>query len=362
MLKKDNVSKRLFLVIAGLFLLSSLFADISFYGLIRTGAWAYKTDDNKISYTGNLYSSSRFGLKYFSDDFKTKIEFGYKKNNFMYLRLAYAEYSFNKFSILLGKYYTGFSAANYSSQVASFFTGSELANIGIGAFYDESKPMFKITYDKKFYLILMQPSFPIFKLGPFLLFDPNTSFPKLNLGYNFISENLSVYYTLGFNYIPKNYDDINDDDDDDINNDDYINEFAVATTLIFKHNNLEIKSQINYGKDICDYGILNFLPNDIIKKGYEENSFCHVSEAYGGFFQFGYKINTKKIISGIGYTKEKGPTINGSASYWDIFSQINFTIKKNLTCTPEIGFILLNDDSLTTKKYSYLGSRLQFAF
>jgi hypothetical protein len=163
MIKKTVNLKKVILAIFGIMLFSTLFADVSVYGLLNTGAWYYNSDKtftgskSMTDLTTTLYTTSNIGAKFSKDNVNGKIELGLGNNNIVFLRLAFVQLKKDNLSFIFGQDYTGFTSKNYSSQVTSFNTSSELANIGLGAFYDSRKPMLKICYDKKLYVIFMRP-------------------------------------------------------------------------------------------------------------------------------------------------------------------------------------------------------------
>ncbi len=361
MFKRSVNFKKVILAILGIMLFSTLFADVSVYGLLRTGAWYYNSDKtftgskSITEFTSTLYAASRIGAKFTKDGINGKFEIGVKNNNAVFLRLAFVQFKKDNLSFLVGQDFTGFTSKNYSSQVTSFNSSTDLANVGLGAFFDSRKPMLKICYDKKLYVIFMQPS----KVNPANL-DPsaiNALFPKINLGYNFIGDNFSVFPTFGLNF--SKYD--KENNSNNLNIDDTVLAYAFATTFNFKLDVFELKGQVNYGQNISDYGIKGYHANALFD--FNKNSVIN-NVTLGGFLQTGFNLSNKKLIFGFGYTSTKNDNQDDPNTAMDTFLQINLPIAKNLTLTPELGYIDYMEDGNGNEEGSqaYFGSRLQAKF
>ncbi len=352
--------KKLVLLILGLVLVASLFADVKVYGRVRTGAWYTNYDkdftggNSLLKLNSAIYASSRFGASFNYDNFKAKAEIGMKNGNAIFLRLAYGEYNFGSVKVLFGQDFTGFTSKNYSSQAYNSNRSSEVANVKFGAFFDSRHPMLKLTFAKMLYVMFMQPN----KVDPAGIGAASIDalFPKVNFGLNYKADNFSISPTFGFNYSKYNK------DRNPLEIDDAVTAFAFATSFKYMMDKFCFKAQINYGQNIADYGIKAPANSSAY---YDANNELKNSTTMGGFLQMQLNLNNKtNIIVGGGLSSAKNDRLNDADNAMDTFLQANFKISKNFMMTPEVGYINYMEDGFGNKQGTeiYFGSRLQATF
>ena len=348
--------KKLLFMLIGIALITGLMAEVNFYGQVRAGMWYYNMDKDftggkaKLDMTTKLYGNSRLGAKFKFENIKGKFELGLGGNNAS-LRLAYAEYDFGAYSILVGQNYTGFPSKNLTAQAASIFTGGDFLGIGYGAAYDGRRAQIRFSTNN-IYFIMMQPN----KVNPADLNAETIDalFPKINFGYNYKSDNISLYPTFGLNYSAYNK--------DRAGRDDAILAYAFATTFVFNADILCLKGQVNYGQNVNNYGIGSVVVAnalwDVIK-----NEVINTT-TFGGFLQATLKTNIAKFTLGGTYTSGNNDTLDDADTAMSVFGQANFKLSKNFCIIPEIGLLAQMEDGKGDKEGSvmYFGTKLQAKF
>ena len=348
--------KKLLLVLVGIALISGLMAKVDFYGQVRTGAWYYKTDENwtggkTFDLTSKLYGNSRVGAKFAKDKLSAKIELGLKNNDAV-LRLAYAKYKFDSFSIIFGQDYTGFPSKNLTSQANAVFGGSDLLGVGYGAAFDGRQAQFKFAMDNGFYFILMQPN-KVDPQGNGAAID--ALLPKMNFGFNYKSDSFSLFPTFGVNYSKYNK--------DKAHMDDAVLAYAFATTFVFKADMLNLKAQVNYGQNTKDYGIKGNIVKSSASWDTQNNKVIN-STTYGGYLQATLKTDIAKFTLGGTYISNKNDNLNEPDTAASAFVQANVKISKKLCVVPEAGKLMKMEDGNGNKQGSsiYFGTKLQAKF
>ena len=339
---------------------TSIYADLNFYGKVNTGVWYvrknanFTTTETIFDMNSGLYATSKIGANFKVNNFTAKVEVGLKNQNNIYLRLAYGIYDFGKVKLLFGQDYTGFTSKNYSSQ-AYLGNSSELANVGIGAFYHKRVPMVKLIFHEKLFISFIQPT----KINPAVetLDTIDALIPKINFGLDYKTDDFSIYPTFGFNYSKYSKDRTFQGIDNSVL------AYAFATTIKYHNDIFCIKGQVNYGQNVTDYGIIG-LNNasagyDLIEKVVID------SKTLGGFLQFKYNLSKKSnFILGGGYSSSDNDTLDEPDTAMDIFGQLNIRFSKNFNITPEIGYINFMEDGngINEGTITYFGTRLQANF
>ena len=349
--------KRFLLVLVGIALISGLMAKVNFYGQVRTGAWYYQNDKDRpggkvLNLTSKLYGNSRFGAKFANDNLSAKFEFGLGNGN-VGLRLAYAKYKFDSFSLLLGQDYTGFPSKNLTSQATAAFSGSDLLGIGYGAAYDGRQAQVKLAMDNGFYFIMMQPN----KVDPagFGIDKIDALLPKINLGFNYKSDALSIYPTLGINYSAYNKDRATVDD--------AVLAYIFASTFVFKVDMLSIKAQVNYGQNAKNYGIKGNIVTSAVSWDTAKAEVINTN-TFGGYLQASLKTDIAKFTFGGAYISGKNDSLDDADTAMTAFMQAKINIAKKLCFVPEVGTAMYMEDGHGNKEGNvmYFGTKLQANF
>ncbi len=333
-----------------------LFANIDFYGQVRTGLWYNMQDED---YTGAeartkmdflLYKNSRLGFNFSADKYMAKAEVGFSSS--VVLRLLYGEYSFNKFKLLAGKAYTGFS--DFPSQVVACIYSYDNLMIGYGFYYDSSQPQIRFTLDNGLYVILMAPK--IIDPAGFGADAVDALLPKINIGYKTHFGNIYFHPTFGINMGNYNKDVTG-------NIDESIMAYVGAITVGYVEGPYSLKAQVNFGQNSFDYGILGCTAR---YAGWdaEKNEIIAVSN-FGGFAEFGYAINEKTSIkAGFGYNGSDMDTLDETDGASTFFFQTTRKLAENVFLVPEVGMINDMEDGMGNKEGSrtYFGAKLQMNF
>jgi hypothetical protein len=347
--------KRIIFIILAVFTGMSLIADIDFYGQVRTGLWYELQDED---FTGGepktnmdllLYKNSRLGFNFTNDNYKAKAEIGFSTS--VVLRHLYAEYDFGKFSLLAGKTYTGFS--EFNGQVVACIYSYDNLMIGYGFYYDSSQPQIKFSHKKGLYVSLQKPK----------IFDPaqlgvntiDALMPKINLGYKTNFGNLYFHPTFGINMTQYNK--------DMTGMDEALLAYVGALTLKYTDGPYCFKTQVNFGLNSFDYGILG-CTSRYAEWDLDKNEIIDVSN-FGGYAEFGYKLNDKTSLkTGFGYSGSDMDTLDEADGASTGYFQVTRKLAKDVILVPEVGFINDMEDGMGNIEGSrtYFGAKLQMNF
>ena len=350
--------KKVLLLAIALMLVVSVFAEVDFYGHVRTGLWYDMQDEDftesesRIDFDYSLYKNSRFGTNISKDNFKAKVEFGFSSN--VLLRHLYGEYDFGKFNLLVGKTFTGFN--DFASQTASLVLGYDGLLVGYGMMYDGLQNMVKISMDNGAYLALMQPK----EVDPASVGGVDALMPKFNLGYKFKTKNLYIHPTLGVNMSKYNKDFAIDELGVDYDN--TILAYVFATTVKYNMGRFYVKSQVNYAQNAADYGMLG---GTISKASYSTDDEILNVTSFGGYGEFGYKLNNMlSVVAGGGYVASDRNGLDDSNTAMSAFVQTAVKLADNVMIVPEIGIIDNMEDGSGKVEgaRTYFGTRLQMTF
>ena len=350
--------KKVIVVILTLLLTGTMFAKVDFYGSARLGYWYQMMDEemtggeSRIDMQFDRNSTSRLGMKFTADKLFSVAEFGF--SNSVYLRLLYAKRDMGNYELLVGQDYTGFNLANASSQGTSLLLGYENLMIGYGTVYDGRHPMIKVIMDNGFYGSLESPE----KMDPLNLGADaiDALIPKINLGYNYKTENFCVSPTFGFNMSQYN------SDFNDSENDETVTAFVFATTFKYKMDDLELKSQINYGQNEADYGVIS--TTSAYASWDAEKGDVINSSTIGGYLQASYPFNFAKLTAGAGYVSSSADYLDDPDTGMSAFLQAAFKLHKNVSIIPEVGLIdnMEDGNDVDEGSFTYFGAKFQYDF
>ena len=369
--------KKITVLVLSLTLSCFLFADFDFYGNARMGLWYQQSDEDytegeaRWDMNYDFYTNSRFGATYDIENYNAGVEFGFKSGD-VSLRKIYGEYDFKKFSLLIGQTYTGFS--DLSKQASSVDSGLDGCFIGYGCFYDSRSPMIKFSFKNGLYVMLMDSK----KDNPFgdeSVVDALV--PKINIGYKYEKDNLYIHPTFGINFSQFNKDyatweeENPDYDPADSTSMEYITKFtdeefisyAFAVTFQYTEGDICFKAQINGGQNIGNYGMKSSTVADAVWDD-EKDEVIDVT-SYGGYGQFGYKIDDKTDIKmGVGYTSSEIKGMKNQDTGMSAYFQTNYKLADKITLTPEIGIFDDMEDGYGKVEGSriYVGTKLQVDF
>ncbi len=353
------MKKLLILVLLSL-LISSVFAEVNFYGSARLGYWYEMMDEDLTGGESRMnmqlinYGTSRMGASFNHKNVSGKAEFGFNGAGNVYTRLLYGKIILNDegCNLVIGQDYSGFNLANVASQSTSILLGYENMLLGYGALYDGRHPMIKFTNKLGIYLSLAAPKkIDAVNLGNDAI---DALIPKINLGFNYKSENLGIYPTIGFNMSKYN--------EDASGIDESVMAYVFATTFKYNLNDLALKCQVHYGQNIADYGITtstcanagwDFVKEEVINV-----------VTMGGYLQMTYPIGSTKITAGGGYVISSSDAIDDDDTGMSAFLQGNLKLHKNVSFIPEAGIIDDMEDGMGTVEGSeiYFGTKLQIDF
>jgi len=295
--------------------ISSVFANVDFYGSARLGYWYEMFDKEEMTGIMDstnmqfaLNSTSKLGANFDFEKLMGKAEIGFGNENKIYLRLLSGKYDFGNFELLVGQDYTGFNLANAACQNTSILLGYENMLVGYGAAYDGRQPMIKF------------------------------------------------YPTLGFNMSKYNKK-FNDDKIDES-----VIAYVFATTFKLNLNKLIVKGQVNYGQNMADYGIMTSTIANADWDGAKEEIIN--ATTLGGYLQLCYKLGNNKIKVGGGYITTSADYLNDADAGMSVFLQGNFGLHKNVSLIPEVGLFNNMEDGNGNKEGSeiYFGTKLQMDF
>ena len=341
--------------------ISSVFANVDFYGSARLGYWYEMFDKEEM--TGimdstnmqfGLNSTSKLGANFDFEKLMGKAEIGFGNENKIYLRLLSGKYDFGNFELLVGQDYTGFNLANAACQNTSILLGYENMLVGYGAAYDGRQPMIKVIMNNGLYFSFTNPrKIDAIGLGTNAI---DTLIPKINLGFNFKNDNLEIYPTLGFNMSKYNK------DFNGAGRDESVLAYVFATTFKINLQQLMVKGQVNYGQNMADYGIMTSTIANADWDGAKEEIIN--ATTLGGYLQLCYKLGNNKIKVGGGYITTSADYLNDADAGMSVFLQGNFGLHKNVSLIPEVGLFNNMEDGNGNKEGSeiYFGTKLQMDF
>ena len=344
--------KKVVLLVLGLLLITSVFAELNFYAHVRTGWWYEMLDED---YTGSeeartnfdysLYGCSRFGAKYTADNYVLGTEFGISSSN-VNLRHLYGEYKFEKFSILIGQTWTGLN--EFSCQTIDGDNGF----IGTGLFYDGRLPQLTFKFSNA-YVSFMDPK----KSDPQNIGTGggDALLPKINLGYRYKDNGIYVHPSFGINMSNYNEDFAGE------GNDQAVTAIVFSLTAKYAQDKFDVAGQFNYGQNAGDYGIAGCA----YMAGFDGEDVVNVITT-GGYGQVGYQINDKaKLTAGFGFLSQEYDVDDSEAdTKSSLFVQTKITLADNVWIVPEIGMVDYADDmgGETEGARTYFGTKFEMRF
>lgn len=342
--------KTLSVIILGLFAVICLAQDFKPYGSARIGYW-YENQSKEM--TGNksdldlnyaLQSNSRFGANFTKDNLIAKVEYGTAVN----LRLLYAKLKFNNYSILVGQDYDGTN--EYASQVY----GDDCNLIGYGAVDGGRNPQVKIEFDKGLYLALIKPAFTA--SSGFTSTNTDILFPRINLGYRFNMDNITIHPTLVLQQIEYTKDD-NTTLLDDVS---YLS-YLMALNAQYKMEATTVKAQFNYG---VNTGNMNYKgPKNSAVWNTTDNELSDTA-TMGGFMEVSNNLNDNLSLNlGAGYASSSNDEWDEADAQSSVYLQTKIKLSK-LQIVPEIGIQDKMKDKSNTKEGNkiYFGTQLRMDF
>lgn len=348
--------KKFVILVLFILLVSSVFTDVQFYGSARLGYWYEMMEEDlnggesRINMQFAQYSTSRMGAKFDYNRILGKVEFGFNGTS-VYTRLLNGTIDFGAYKLLIGQDYSGFNLANAASQSTSILLGYENMLLGYGAAYDGRQPMIKLMLKNGLYFSLSKPKkADALNLG---IESIDALIPKTNFGFNYKSENLGIYPTIGFNMSQYN--------DDVAGIDETVMAYIFATTFKYNMSKLALQGQVNYGQNIKDYGIIT---NTFANASIDTNEEIVDVTTLSGYLQVSYAIACGKVFAGGGYATSSSDNLTDSDTGMSAFLQGNFHLHKHLSFIPEVGLIDDMEDGMGNVEGSeiYFGTKLQMDF
>ncbi|MCK9328916.1 MAG: hypothetical protein PHY08_02125 [Candidatus Cloacimonetes bacterium] len=324
------------------------YAEITPYGSARI-SFMYENENDDYSKTGesrlklnyNLQSNSRFGVNFTQEKLSAKIEYGASSN--INLRLLYAKYNFDNWSILIGQ------ANDGTNQYAAQVWGNDTGLIGYGAVDGSRNPQVKLEFNNGFYLSLIKPKFVDHRKLDNLQIDE--LLPRINVGYNLKIDNLKILPTFVFQQVNYN---------EDYHKFDYATRsLLLSNTIEYKVNPLLLRGQLNYGINTGNMGYKGPANLAVAEQDKTEDT-----STLSGFLQFAYKLHPGITIdTGIGYATSSNEYYQKDDAQMAFYIQTNIKIDK-LKLIPEIGLIDKMKDKNGNKEGSmlYAGTQLRLDF
>lgn len=341
--------KKLVIFVLLSMLISSAIADVNFYASNRLGYWLDMMDkdmtggESRMNSQFALYSTSRMGANFNFEKIAGKSEFGFGNVNNVYLRLANVKVDLGKMSLLVGQDYTGFHLGNVAAQSTSLILGYENMLLGYGAVYDGRRPMIKLIMKNGLYFAFMNPT----KVDPFNLGTDaiDAIIPKINFGFNYKNDKFGVFPTFGLNMSKYNK------DFNALEKDESVMAYVFATTFMFDMDKLKLKTQVNYGQNMDDYGVIT---STFANVGFNADGDIVNATTLSGYLQ----VTFGKVTAGSGYITSSSDNLDDADTGMSAFLQGVFKLHKNVSIIPEVGLIDCMEDGMGGKE----GSEMYFGF
>jgi len=214
---------------------------------------------------------------------------------------------------------------------------------------DSRNPQIKFETEN-FYVAFLQPKKEAFANveGDALI---DAILPKINAGYYFKMDNMTLHPTIGFNYSKynKNFNEAEFDE--------AIMCFVGAVTLNYKMDQMKILAQLNYGINAANYGMIF---HDNAYGAYYDGKDVQDATTLGGFGQFTYQ----QMNFGLGYTQTEIEGLDDPDAAMSIFGNYIYKLNEKLKVVPEIGMIDYMEDGFGNKQgnFIYFGGKIQADF
>lgn len=355
--------KKLVLTVLVLMIVSIAFAKLTTYAQMRMGWWYEMQDEemtggeSRMVMQNNLYSNSRFGVKFNMDKVSGQFELGAKPS--LSLRVLYGQYDLGFGNLILGKTFTGFS--DFAEQSVTCTYGFDDLMIGYGMAYDSTKNQIGLTLNNGFYLKMMEGA----KIDPWG--DPDgidNLIPKFNFGYKYKKDNLYLHPTFGITMSNYNID-FSDYDDS-------MTAYVFAFSGKMNFDKKYIKFQVNYGQNVRDYGLLgDQIPFATVTTDTTTTIEIVDITTYSGYINLGMPINEKmELKAGFGYVSSDSDLMADPNTAMSAYLQCKHYLTKSVMIIPEVGMIdnmesgILNSDGSVDDEGSviYFGAKFQYSF
>jgi hypothetical protein len=325
------------------------FGAAQFYGSMRYDTFYInqKADgenlagnDSETTVQNNLAGNSRFGVKFDEGKLNGLFEMGIKDStgaNGLYTRQMYGTYKFGGGTLLIGQTYTPWTM--FTDQVY----GADNGNIGFGALYDGRQPQVKITLDNGLYFAMVTPhngSLTVATASALGLDVVQTNvLPKLGIGYNGKAGNSTFGAGFAFNTTKEKNELAGWDEN--------INSFLVYGRAAVNVGMVTIKTQVHYGQNLADFGILD-RPFGAFGLKVDNNGNISVdnTDCWGGFLQVGAKMTeTVSMNVGAGFTRDKwmDNLVDTNFDQTTVFINFPIEIAPHFHVVPEFDYFHYNN-------------------
>jgi hypothetical protein len=222
-------------------------------------------------------------------------------NRQVYTRLLYGTYKMQGATLLVGQYYTPptFPSAQQGPGAFNLQNG----NIGYGCLWDRRWPQVRVTLDNGFHVVAAEPFAGTrvdgFSAPPLGLTggDYDVTMPKLFVGWDFKKEGL--YLGPGFGYQTMELDDVSGVSED-------VDAWVAFLKGKLALGTVDLQFAAHYGQNLNDFGI---LARGSSRAVLDASGDVEDADSYGGYLQASFKVDTKTINVGWGYSNDENDAV-----------------------------------------------------